>query len=1397
MPVAFAANPLTIATTAFTNGTANALYTTTLAATGGTTPYVWSLVGGALAPGLTLNASSGVISGTPTRAGYSSFTVRVVDFKLASATKSFSLLLTNKPANPYANAPGGPILVVTNAANPFSQYYAEVLLTEGLNEFALMDLGAVSSAALSTYDVVILGQATLSSAQVTIFSNWVNGGGSLIAMRPDAQLASLLGVTAAGSSLSEGYLLVNTASGPGAGIVGETIQFHGAADLYTLGAASNLATLYSSATTPTANTNPAVTLRSVGSGRAAAFTYDLARSIVLTRQGNPAWAGQDRDGIAPIRNNDLFYGNATSDPQPDWVNLGKVAIPQADEQQRLLANLIIAMNASKKLLPRFWYFPNNAKAAVVMTSDNHGLGTTAACFDQQLAAVPVGSVDDWQTIRSSVCLFPYPNTYGTAGENLTLTGKSADYYNTVGFDIGVHVDTGCTNWTAGSLDTAFSDQLLRFSQLYSNVPPPVWHRIHCIAWSDYTTLPTLEFKYGIRLDANYYYYPPGWVQNRPGFMTGSGMPMRFAQATGGIIDVYQAATQLTDESSQGYPYTIDTLLDRALGAEGYYGAFVANMHTDVDNAQRQSSVWAAAIVNSAIAQGVPVVSARQMLAWLDARNASSFKSIAWNSGNMRETFSVQASPGARGLQAMLPVPRGYTVGGILFNGSAITYSYQAAKGLEYVTFAAGTGDYAVTFATDTASPTISTWFPTNGATDVSWNTNLTVAFNEAMNGLTITTNTITLRDAVGNIVPARVYYNPTTFTAVLKPSRSLGHLQTNTARVEGGAAGVTDVAGNPMANRFEWTLTTKVGAPYSIWSESALPANPLWNDLQPYELGVKFTSDVSGYVTGVRFYKGGAANSGTHVGHLWSVDGGSPLATATFTGETDSGWQEADFATPVAITSNTIYIASYYAPWGRYAVDRGVPLEPGNLLTGVDHPPLHAVANSQSANGVYLLGGSGFPSQTTANGANYWVDVAFSRGVLAVSGINTYYPSIYPTNGLSTTRVGNATMSLTGDTNLSTVALADGSYRLSNVPVGGNYCITPSKTDDSAPASGVTVADLAMIQAQVLGKLALGPYQLLAADVNTNGSITVADLALIQAVILGKRTNFPAGLWRFVPADYVFPDPAKPWDAPSQRSYTNRVTGLTNGDFIAIKLGDVNASWKPPVGGSSLVLDGPKEGAALAAAVPEVVFGVGDQSAQPGQTVSVPVVVKGFHQVISAQFSLGWDPAVLRYAGTGSYGLKGLSAACFGTTLSASGKLAVAWFDSEAAGVTLADDTVLFNVSFEVIGKADSLSAVSLVSSPTPQEVSMDAGPAAFGAKDGSVDVIGPGVEVSYPVFAKGVFQLSVPTEKGRWYTLEFTHSLSPANWTALPAVAGDGTVTVLLDRAGTNQQRYYRVHVQ
>ena len=83
------------------------------------------------------------------------------------------------------------------------------------------------------------------------------------------------------------------------------------------------------------------------------------------------------------------------------------------------------------------------------------------------------------------------------------------------------------------------------------------------------------------------------------------------------------------------------------------------------------------------------------------------------------------------------------------------------------------------------------------------------------------------------------------------------------------------------------------------------------------ELGVKFTADTSGFVTGVRFYKS-APNTGTHTGSLWSSTG-TLLATANFTNETSSGWQQVTFSSPVAVTAGTTYVASYHTTTGHYA----------------------------------------------------------------------------------------------------------------------------------------------------------------------------------------------------------------------------------------------------------------------------------------------------------------------------------------------------------------------------------------------------------------------------------------------------------------------------------------------
>jgi hypothetical protein len=600
---------------------------------------------------------------------------------------AWSFTTAPPPTSPNDGA-GGPILVVAGAGNPFTRYYAEILRAEGLNGFAVADLAAVTDTLLASYDVVILGEQTLTPDHVTMFTSWVSGGGNLIAMRPDKKLAGLLGLSDAGGVLSNSYLAAATAQPAAAGIVSQPIQFHGAADQYVPAGAAVVATLYSDATHATAF--PAVTLRAGagGTGGAAAFTFDLARSIVYTRQGNPAWAGQERDGLAPIRSDDLFFGAKSGDIQPDWVDLSKVAIPQGDEQQRLLANLIVLMNSNRKPLPRFWYFPRGTKAVVVMTGDDHANGGTIGRFNQYLAQSRGGCiVDNWECIRSSS--FVYAAS--------PITDAQVGSFVGLGFDISLHLtmdpstQTGCgPDFTPATLANAFTTQLGQFRASFPSAPVTT-HRMHCLTWSDWSTQAQVEFQNGIRFDTTYYYWPGSWVSNRPGMFTGSGMPMRYAALDGTMIDVYQAASQLTDESSQVFPSTVNTLLDNAIGASGYYGAFTANMHTDL-----AASAGSDAIVSSALARSVPIVSAKQMLTWIDGRNASTFGPMTWSANTLG--FSVTPGSGANGLQVMIPTQVGALhLTGVTLNGAPVTSAVQTIKGVQYAFVTVAVGQYQATY----------------------------------------------------------------------------------------------------------------------------------------------------------------------------------------------------------------------------------------------------------------------------------------------------------------------------------------------------------------------------------------------------------------------------------------------------------------------------------------------------------------------------------------------------------------------------------------------------------------------------------------------------------------------------------------------------------------------------
>ena len=287
-----------------------------------------------------------------------------------------------------------------------------------------------------------------------------------------------------------------------------------------------------------------------------------------------------------------------------------------------------------------------------------------------------------------------------------------------------------------------------------------------------------------------------------------------------------------------------------------------------------------------------------------------------------------------------------------------------------------TADSIWSFTTVTADmtpPTVTSTTPTDGALDVGIGTAVTASFSEAMDGASIDSTNFELRDDTNALVSAAVTYDVATerhanarqladqFRDLYRHRQGWGRRSQRPDR-------------QPLAVDEIWSFTTAAPGtcPCTIWDETTTPALLADPDTSAVEVGVKFRTNVDGLITGIRFYKSGT-NTGTHVGNLWSSDG-QLLASATFTNEAASGWQQVDFASPVAITANTIYVASYHTDVGQYSVDENY-----FAASGVNNGPFHALQDGESGgNGVYLYGGGGFPTNTFRS-SNYWVDVVFTE----------------------------------------------------------------------------------------------------------------------------------------------------------------------------------------------------------------------------------------------------------------------------------------------------------------------------------------------------------------------------------------------------------------------------------
>ena len=586
-----------------------------------------------------------------------------------------------------------PILILTDSSssNPYGAYLGEILKAEGITSFETSNLSSLSTGLLAGRSVVVLAEGSPSSAQITLLDDFVASGGGLVAMRPASGLDSILGINRQSGTVDEGYIRI-TNQPVGGGLYDQTMQIHGSSSNYSLAGASSIADLYSSRTSSTGR--PAASIANHGAGRAAMLSYDLARSVVLTRQGDPSNADVDVDGDGIIRSVDLYNG---------WVDLERSSVPQADIQQRLFIRLIEAVSPAAH--PRIWYFPGTAPTVLVATGDAHANPNS---YYQNM-------VDAFSQRGMGITFY------------LTTSGPSrgqVSNWMSQGFDFAPHpyVDGGYLSGYQISFDDFIND--------YGFAPRTA--RTHQVRWTGWNEAASTAASVGSQMDFNSYQW--GTWLNTPsgparGYINGSGLPMRFADANGAILPIYQQHTSLVDEELAPEVGVAGLTLSSALNishqtidesVNGYHTAIVTQYHVDYF-AWGGVNAWVLGTTDYALQRGAQPLTADEWLSFVQARESTAISNVT----STLNVLSFDLTAGGSGQTMLLPLDHnGSALQEIRRGGSTVSYTSMSINGRLYATIPATSGTYEATYEADTTAPVISglSAAPTDTTATITWTT---------------------------------------------------------------------------------------------------------------------------------------------------------------------------------------------------------------------------------------------------------------------------------------------------------------------------------------------------------------------------------------------------------------------------------------------------------------------------------------------------------------------------------------------------------------------------------------------------------------------------------------------------------------------------------------------------
>ena len=422
-----------------------------------------------------------------------------------------------------------PILVVWDSGTPhrLSGYITEILDVEGYNWRVVHDLASepLTAEVLASHQIVILTHIDPSPEVQELFLAHVRGGGNLVALRPPREMAGKLGL---GSSFAERtmvdrYIELNGNCAVNVGVEPHVLQFHGRAEQYTWPGNPSAVMAHLAAERDYITENPAIVIDSYGEGHWAVFTYDLAESTVLFHQGLREQASTgvrpDPGGEYQYKTNDLFVG---------YLDPALGHIPQADLHQDALVRILDWMASLSRPLPRLWHFPDGSPALAMFTGDSDGM-----------------SMDDFTNTIATADRFGIPyTTYLRIEHHADVTPELQTAMEARGHDFGEHPYAGAQP-SLEEMREGLRDELGAFRKRYGR--GPITNRSHSVIWVGWTESAKYLRENGVRLDTNF----TAGRFHRAAYLNGSGLPVKFMDEDGELLDIYEQCTTLSDDGYVG------------------------------------------------------------------------------------------------------------------------------------------------------------------------------------------------------------------------------------------------------------------------------------------------------------------------------------------------------------------------------------------------------------------------------------------------------------------------------------------------------------------------------------------------------------------------------------------------------------------------------------------------------------------------------------------------------------------------------------------------------------------------------------------------------------------------------------------------------------------------------